>query len=229
MAVSTGVRQYGTRTGLVYVDGEIGLAALDHDFHKGSIVTAVLLQCNIPSDMSGFFFCGDEFEGYGEIFVTLRDAIYDPSRVFDQAAHLIDITQMKELNPSVFVFQADGGTDRSIKRLQTKLLWVAVFKRMDFDHLLALWSAPNGSAHDRVERAMSPLGFALMNVATKRKPMAEWAEKYVKYCGSMSKVRAVRDKNVKVQEADISGIVELKKQDEQHAVSSILKDLFNNA
>ena len=34
---------------------------------------------------------------------------------------------------------------------------------------------------------------------------------------------------VEVQEAAISHIVELKKQDEQRAVSSILKDLFNNA
>ena len=79
------MRQYGTRTGLVYVDDEIGLAALDHDFHKGSIVPAVLLRCNIPSDMSGSFFFGDKVEGYGEIFVTLRDAIFDPSRVFDHA------------------------------------------------------------------------------------------------------------------------------------------------
>ena len=90
----------------------------------------------------------------------MRDAIFDPSRVFDHAAHMIYTMQMKELNNSVFVFQADGGPDRSIKRLQTKLSWVAVFKRIDFDHLLALRSAPNGSAHDRVERAMSPLGFA---------------------------------------------------------------------
>ena len=122
-------------------------------------------------------------------------AIFDPSRVFGHAAQLIDTMQMKELNPSVFVFQADGGPDRSIKRLQTKILCVAVFKIMDFDHLLALWSAPNGSVHNRVERAMSPLGFALINVSTKRNPMAEWAEKYVKHCGSMSEVRAVRDKN----------------------------------
>ena len=89
------MRQYGTRTGLVSINDEIGLAALDHDFHKGSIVPAVLLRCNIPSDISGFFFCGDEVEGYGEIFVTLRDAIFDSSRVFDHAAQLIDTMQIK--------------------------------------------------------------------------------------------------------------------------------------
>ena len=157
--------------------------------------------------MSGYFFCGDKVEGYGEIFVTLRDAIFDPSRLFDHAAQLIDTMQMKELNPSLFVFQSDGGPNRSIKRLQTKLSWVDVFKIMDFDHLLALRSAPNGSAHDRVERATSLLGFALMNVAMKRRPMTEWAEKYAKHCGSMSEVRAVRDKNVEVQEAKIALIV----------------------
>ena len=59
--------------------------------------------------------------------------------------------------------------------------------------------------------------------------MAEWAKNYVKHCGSMSEVRDVRDKNVEVQEAAIARIVELKKQDEQRAVSSILKDIFKNA
>ena len=108
------MRQYGTRNGLVSVDDEIGLAALDHDFHKGIIVPAVLLWCNIPSDMSGSFFCGDEVEGYGEIFVTLRDTIFDPSRVFDHAAQMIDTMQMKELNPQcLYSRMMVGQTDQS--------------------------------------------------------------------------------------------------------------------
>ena len=49
--------------------------------------------------MTGSFFCGDEDEGYGQIFVTLRDAIFDPSKVFDRTAQLIDNMDQNNINP----------------------------------------------------------------------------------------------------------------------------------
>ena len=62
--------------------------------------------------MSGSFFCGDEDEGYGQIFVTLRDAIFDPSKVFDHAAQIIDTMYQKNIIPPVLVFQSDAGVDQ---------------------------------------------------------------------------------------------------------------------
>ena len=88
-----------TRTGIIAVIDGIGFNTLDHDFHCGSLISSVLLRCNIPRDMSGSFFCGDEDEGYGQIFVTLRDAIFDPSKVFDRTAQLIDNMDQNNINP----------------------------------------------------------------------------------------------------------------------------------
>ena len=93
------MRTNSNHTGIIAVSDGIGFAVLDHDFHCGRLVPSLLLCCNIPRDMSGSFFCGDEDEGYGQIFVTLRDAIFDPSKVFDRTAQLIDNMDQNNINP----------------------------------------------------------------------------------------------------------------------------------
>ena len=100
-----------THTGIIAVSDGIGFAAMDHDFQCVSLVPSLLLCCNIPLDMSGSFFCGDEDKGYGKIFVRLRDAIFDPSKVFDYTAQLIDTMDQNNINPPVLVFQSDAGVD----------------------------------------------------------------------------------------------------------------------
>ena len=62
---------------------------MDHDVHCANPVAYVLLRNNIPSSMPGSFFSGGE-EAYGQISVTLRDAIFDPSEVFDHSAQLVE-------------------------------------------------------------------------------------------------------------------------------------------
>ena len=104
---------------------------MDHDFYYGSLVPSVLLRCNIPDDMSRSFFCGDEEDGYGQIAVTLRDAIFDHSKIFNHQAQLIDTMKKMVVAPPVLVFQSKGGADRSIKRAQVKLSLVALFKKWD--------------------------------------------------------------------------------------------------
>ena len=117
--------------------------------------------------MDGSFFTGDK-EGYRQVFVTLQDAIFDPYEVFDHTAQLIDVLERKELTPTVFVLQTDGGPDHSLKRLKTKLALMAFFIEMDLDHLVVLCSVPNGSVYDKIERAMSPLNLPLLHCALKR-------------------------------------------------------------
>jgi len=138
-AVSTGVRPTSTRTSIVSQEDDIGLAAMDHDFHYGSIVPSVLLSCNIPSDIGGSFFCGDEETGTGQIFVTLRDAIFDPSKVFDHMAQMINTFGIANKNPSVLVLQTDGGPDRSLKRVQVRLALVATFKYLNLNQMCSQW------------------------------------------------------------------------------------------
>ena len=166
---------------------------MDHDFHYSNLIPSVCLRSNIPKVISDSFFIGGE-DGFGQIFVTLRDAIFDPSEVFDHCAQLIDTLRRAGLTPTVLVLQTDGGPDHSLKRVLVKLALVAMFIDLDLDHLVVLRCAPNGSAMNKVERSMSVLNLPLAHVSLKRGDMPEWAEEAVKNCNSMAIVRTVADK-----------------------------------
>ena len=186
VAVSTGVR--ANNKGIV-AEGEV-LPALDHDFHSANLVTSSTLRCNIPNEVSGSFFIGDD-DGIGQIFVTVRDAIFDPSVIFDHCAQLIDTLRKKGLNPTVLILQTDGGPDHSMKRVMVQLALNATFRELDIDHLVILRCAPNGSARNKVERSMSVLNLALAHVSTRRGDMDPWAEKAVANASSMQAIRDV--------------------------------------
>ena len=123
--VSTGAR--ANNKGIVAIKDEKGLKAMDHDFHYANIIPSVTLRCNIPSETSGSFFAGGE-DGIVQMFVTLKDATFDPSNVFDHCAQLIKTIKKKRLTPTVLVLQTDGGVDHSLKRVATQLSMIAVFK-----------------------------------------------------------------------------------------------------
>ena len=126
--------------------------------------------------------------------MTLRDATFDPSKVLDHCAQLIDALRKKGLSPTVLVLQTDGGPDHSLKRVATKLALIATFKELDIDHLVVLRGAPNGSARNKIERAMSVLNLPLAHTALKRADMSEWAEKKIKGVSSMQAVRDLASK-----------------------------------
>jgi hypothetical protein len=186
VAISTGVR--ANNKGIV-AEGEV-LPALDHDFHSANLVTSSTLRCNIHNEVSGSFFIGDD-DGIGQIFVTVRDAIFDPSVIFDHCAQLIDTLRKKGLNPTVLILQTDGGPDHSMKRVMVQLALNATFRELDVDHFVVLRCAPNGSARNKIERSMSVLNLALAHVSTRRGDMEPWAEKAVANASSMQAVRDV--------------------------------------
>ncbi|KAL7550297.1 hypothetical protein ACHAWF_013536 [Thalassiosira exigua] len=189
--VSTGVRS--NNKGIVSTGDNVGLKALDHDFHVGNGIPSVTLRCNIPKDITGSFFIGDE-QGHGQIFVTMRDAIFDPSEIFDHCAQLIDAIRSKGLSPTVLVLQTDGGPDHSLKRVAVKLALTALFKELNLDRLVVLRCAPNGSASDIVERSMSVLNLPLAHVSLCRSDMPAWAEKAVKNRSTMKSIRDAAEK-----------------------------------
>lgn len=89
VAVSTGVRS--STTGIVdasqVANGNNPLRSMDHDFSYANLTPSVTLRGNIPPEIGGSFFTGGE-DGFGQIFVTLRDSVFDPSEVFDHTAQL---------------------------------------------------------------------------------------------------------------------------------------------
>jgi hypothetical protein len=205
--VSSGVRA-GSK-GIVVVGDKTALKAMDHDFHSANIIPSVTLRCNIPSSISGSFFIGDD-NGYGQIFVTLRCAVFDPSEVYDHCAQLVDTLRKQGLKPTVLVIQTDGGPDHSLKRVATKFALIAMFGALDLDHLVVLRCAPNGSAMNKVERAMSVLNVPLAHASIGRGDMSDWAESEAKKASSMSDLRIAGTKNSKERDgamAELPGIL----------------------
>ena len=118
--VSTGVR---AKSRGIARAGEVdspGLRAMDHDFHTANLIPSVTLRCNIPDIISGSFFSGGD-DGFGQIFVTIHDAIFEPSKVYNHTAQLIDVIVKLEVAPAVLTLQTDCGGDHSIKRVATQL------------------------------------------------------------------------------------------------------------
>lgn len=166
---------------------------MDHDFHYSDIIPLVTLWCNIPKEVSGSLFSGGE-DGFGQIFVTLRDVIFDPSYVYAHTAQLVDTIVRESLTPTVRVLQTDGGPDHSLKRLATKLVMIACFKSLTLDHLLVLRCAPNGSAYNQVERSIYVLNLGLTHVSLKRKRMDDWDEDAAISYTCMQSVRDIAQK-----------------------------------
>ncbi len=190
--VSTGTR--ANNRGMVSATNGNHLKAGDHDYVVGRVIPHVSLRTNIPPDMSGSFFVGDEETGFGQIYVTLTDAVFDPSEIFDHCAQLIDALKDKKLKPTVLVLQTDGGPDHSLRRVAVKLALVALFLELSLDRLIVLRCAPNGSAGNPIERSMSVLNLPLAHTALRRADMPPYAEDAMKNVNSMSALRQVASK-----------------------------------
>ena len=115
--VSTGVQ--ANNRGIVPVGDNTLLQALDHDFHVGNITPSITLQCNITKEISGSFFIGDDEDGYSQLFVTLRNSVFDPSEVFDHYAQLVDTLKPMDLKVTVLVLQTDGGPNHFFNKVTT--------------------------------------------------------------------------------------------------------------
>ena len=124
VALSTGVRCI--KSAIVPAEGgEEVLRAADHDFRMANLTPSVTLHGNIPRDMSGSFFSGGE-DGFGQIFVTLRDSVFDGSRVMDHCTQLVHTIESSDFNPAVVLYQTDSGVDHALSRAQTKLALIGI-------------------------------------------------------------------------------------------------------
>ena len=206
--VSTGVR--ANNRGIVQADCN-DLNACDHDFCRGRGICSATLRSNIPSSIAGSFFIGNE-DDQGQIFVTLRDGVFDGSEIFDHCAQLCDVMAHKGLTPTVVVLQTDGGPDHSLKRVAVKNALCALFRKLNLDRLIVLRCAPNGSAANFIERSMSVLNLGLAHVSLKRADMPEWAALLIDRCTSMQQIRDAAAKVDKEQKEALESLPKLREQ-----------------
>ena len=229
--ISTGVRN--KQKAIVPADPKLNHNfAADHDWRNASLIPSVLLLGNIPNDYDGSFYSGG-VEGEGEIHVTLRDATFDASDVFDHCATLYETLKNKYVcddrenvladHIEVLVLQTDGGPDHNITFLRTKLALISLFLSLGLDHFVAIRGAPFGSYLNVVERSMSLLNIGLQNLALVRGEMPEWAEKAVKGAGSMNAVRNVASDLEKKSKAMDRSMKEMQKRREKGSSSHAAK------
>ena len=185
LALSTGVR--GKKT--LSVTNSI-LGALDHDVcQKGSLTPSVYLNVEIPETLETFY--------RGQVSVILKDAVYQAS---SPLRHATELLQLVSTEKPVLMVYSDGGPDHLITWGSVKLSWIAVFRKLDLDMLIAFRTAPNHSWANPVERIMSMLNIAYHNVSLSREECSATVEQIIRRCSGMSALRAKAVENPELKE-----------------------------
>jgi hypothetical protein len=167
------------------------MQALDHDFNCDYITPSVnLLVALGPSgaiDSTTYY--------NGDVYVTLKDATLQPSSPLRHAAEtLASIRHAGHQDCKVLIFKTDGGPDRNVTFLSTKVILLALARLLDVDCLVAQRTTPGQSYVNPVERVMSLLNLALYGVALDRGDCGEGTEALLKNAGSMTARRAALSK-----------------------------------
>ena len=163
------------------------LAALDHDFHVAGFIPSVLFKTSIPEDARDSFY-------NGEVHVTVKDKIFQPSAPMRHATENTDIlrqmaTDGVTLNEPVLFVYSDGGPDHRTNFLSVQLAAIAMFVALDLDMYIAVRTGPNQSYANPAERMMSLLNLALQNVALSREQMDPAYELKMKSLTNLKKLR----------------------------------------
>ena len=108
------------------------------------------MRCNIQTEIYSSFFSGGE-EGFGHLFLTLRDTIFDTLKVFDHTAQLVDTIESQDPIPVMLTLQTDSGVDHVITQCLTKLSYVTLFRKLGLDNLMVIRCAPNDPAYNKIE------------------------------------------------------------------------------
>lgn len=185
MAIASGVR---SKKSIVPVG--CTLAALDHDLgSKGSLTPSVCLHIDIPENTSDSFY-------HGQVHVTLKDSVFQPSTPFRHATELQQILKPEmdnEPDPYLLLF-TDGGPDHRVTYGAVKCSLIILFKQLNLDILIAARTAPGHSWLNPAERIMSLLNIAFQNVALHRAEMNSMFEQMLRECSTMNEIRKKAEK-----------------------------------
>ena len=162
----------------------IELEATDHVFHVGNLTPSVNPICDIPQEASDSFYSG-------QIYVGLKNSMFQTSDPFCHAAELIDVLrnyyQDYQIPPFLCVF-TDRGCDHNIKHSFVQCALLALFKVCNFDILNVGRCVPYHSFINPAERYMSLLNIGLQGLALERDKACPF-ESTVKSCSTMKSIR----------------------------------------
>ena len=190
-AISTGVRSHNAS--LVPIHSSLG--ALDHDYHVHGAVPSVTLKVETPDCVEDSFY-------KGQIHVTVKDKVFEPSHAFRHAVELVKIIRntysedgVNSGKPILFVY-SDGGPDHRTTFKSVQIAAVYMFIALDLDMYVAARTAPGQSYVNPAERTMACLNLALQNVALEREAIPdETMERRAKSLKSLKQTREASERN----------------------------------
>ena len=154
----------------------------DHDFTRFSLIPTVLLRVDIPASMDGSWYDG-------QVFVGIKEAVFEPSSAFRHASEVHDILLTEMGTKSVLFLYTDGGPDHRKTYISTQLSLIALFLNLNLDYLCAARTAPHNSWRNPVERMMPIFNLGFQSIGLMRSEMSEPAEAALKNCNSIALLR----------------------------------------
>ena len=154
----------------------------DHDFTKCGMIPSVALVCDIPSSIEESFYTG-------QVYVGLKDPIFEPSSALRHATELCQIITQRSLGNPVLVMYTDGGPDHNVTFFKTQLALISLFLSLDLDMLIAVRTAPHQSWKNPCERINCILNIGLQAIGLMRSTMSEEYERVLSTCSSMKEIR----------------------------------------
>ena len=182
-ALSTGV--HGRKS---IVSTTFTLGALDHDGNqKGSLTPTVTLACKILESTDKSFYSG-------QVFVTFKDSVFQPSTSFRSTLELYEPIQLlPSLTDAKRLFMVtDGGSEHNVSHESVKIPLILLFLRLNLDMLVAIRTAHGHSYRNPVERTMSILNIGFQNVSMER--AATNQEEIIKQMKNLEDLRKGADK-----------------------------------
>ena len=187
LPVYSGAR--GHNRSIVLVGGP-NLTVLDHDFHVHGIVPSVAFAIKIPDSPKDSFYRGKAFAGLKDKVTQHSSAlrhVTELSQLLKSSAFVDDTLASKP----ILVTVSDGGPDHRITFVSFQLSLICLFMSLDLDMLVVARTCPYQSWQNIVERVMSTLNLALMNVSLARKKLPQDQERLIHNKKTLTEVREV--------------------------------------
>ena len=92
---------------------------------------------------------------HGQVFVTVKDAVLQPSTPLRHATELQRVLTLAAVNPvlkPILLLYADGGPDHRITYVSVQVSLITIFRYLNLDYLVAVRTAPMQSFQNPVER-----------------------------------------------------------------------------
>ncbi len=183
------------------------VVAGDHNFSAHKITPSVIHFMNQSTEPGDSLYSGGP-EGTGRTYVSLHDAVMDPSNGYKHAAHFNDWLIRVANEDSNFVLtpgetrhftkgraylvliECDGGPDHNLTHLSNQLALFGLFLQGDMDKLCATRGCAGLSYLNTAERPMSLLTLGQSGLATQLDPTKpDFLNELLRNASSMKLIR----------------------------------------